>query len=54
MQTAGWKGAVPELVFKSHLPEADLLTFWFSHFGFPFLVKVPKGDHLVFPGLLGK
>ena len=36
----------------SHLPKADLLTFWFSHFG-PCLVKVPKGEPL-FPGPLGK
>ena len=39
--------------FDSHLPKADLLTFWFSHVG-PFLVKAPKGDHLLFSGLLGK
>ena len=26
----------------TQLSKADLLTFWFSHFG-PFLVKVPKG-----------
>ena len=29
----------------SHLPKADLLTFWFSNFG-PFFV-VPKGSHLI-------
>ena len=27
---------------RTHLPKADLLTFWLSHFG-PFLVQVPKG-----------
>ena len=52
----------------SHLPKADLLTFWFSNFGnffckgpkritfyfqvlwaSEFLVKVARGDHLLFP-----
>ena len=32
---------------SSQLLKADLLTFWFSRFGFPFLVMVPKGDHLL-------
>ena len=27
---------------EARLSKADLLTFWFSHFG-PFLVEVPKG-----------
>ena len=31
---------------KTHLPKADLLTFWFSNVG-PFLVKVPKGEPLI-------
>ena len=30
----------------------DLLSFWLSHFG-PFLVEVPKGDHLLVLGPLG-
>ena len=34
----------------AHLPKADLSTFWFSWFGFPFLVQVPKGYHFVFLG----
>ena len=29
------------------LPKANLLTFWFPHFG-PFLVMAPKGDQLLF------
>ena len=39
----------------AHLPKANRpdLTFWFSSFG-PCLVKVPKGESLLFPGLLGK
>ena len=35
---------------QSHLPKADLLTF--SHLWQPFFVKVPKGDHLLFLGLV--
>ena len=37
----------------TQLPKADLLTFWFSSFG-PFLVKAPKGDHLLFPFFFGQ
>ena len=43
-----------ELVHMSQLPKADLLTFWFSHVGFPFLVEVPKGDYLLCPTPLGQ
>ena len=34
---------------NTQLFKADLLTCWFSHFGFPYLVT-PKGDHLLVPG----
>ena len=36
---------------KANRPD---LTFWFSHFGFPFLVEVPKGDHLFSFGSFGQ
>ena len=46
--------AAPGLSRKNtQLFKADLLTFWFP-FGFQFLVEVPKGDHLLFAGPLGK
>ena len=39
---------------ESHLKpkRIDLLAFWFLLV--PYLVKVPQGDHLLFPGPLGK
>ena len=44
-------GDVPKTqLSKANRPD---LTFWFSHFGFPFLVEVPKGDHLLVLGPLG-
>ena len=39
----------PKWASNTQLSKADLLTFVLSPFG-PFLVKVPKGDHVLFPG----
>ena len=37
----------------TNLPNADLLTFWFPCVG-PYVVKIPKRDHLLFLGPLGR
>ena len=48
-------GKMPVIVRNTQWPKANRpdLTFWFSIFR-PFLVEVPKGDHLLFLGPLGK